>query len=183
MSADLRRTYSTRSSNAKPGLLPSSPPSELTEPPSNNRKRPFADRPTEQNTPLKKPRRNLKSDFKLSKASNKSKGKQPKLTQLHFSLDTPTLRTCPLCDLSYTRGAPDDESLHKAHCTRVQRGLEWGKEETREEAKGGVEELHSNIKLRNGLRGRIICFRPEVGGKIGAKVRPSSQTSGYGHGS
>lgn len=171
MSADSRRTYGTRSSNVKP-LLPSSPTSSPTSPPSNKRKRPFADRPTEQNTPSKKSRRALKSDSKAYKASTKSKGKQPKLTQLHFSLDTPTLRTCSLCDLSYTRGAPDDESLHKAHCARVQRGLEWGKEETREEANGGVEELHSNIKLRNGLRGRIICFRPEVGGKIGAKVRP-----------
>ncbi|KAM5534113.1 hypothetical protein V8D89_012294 [Ganoderma adspersum] len=169
MSADLRRTYSTRSANAKP-LLPSSPTSDLTEPPSNNRKRPFADRPTEQNTPSKKPRRSLKPDSKPSKANNKSKPKQPKLTQLHFSLDTPTLRTCPLCDLSYTRGAPDDESLHKAHCARVQRGLEWGKEETREQANGGVEELSSNIKLPNGLRGRIICFRAEIGGKIGAKL-------------
>ncbi|KAI1794541.1 hypothetical protein LXA43DRAFT_109950 [Ganoderma leucocontextum] len=169
MSADLPRTYSTRSSNAKP-LLPSSPTSELTSPPSNKRKRPFSDRPTEQNTPSKKPRRALKSDSKASKGLNKSKGKQPKLTQLHFSIDTPTLRTCPLCDLSYTRGAPDDESLHKAHCARVQRGLEWGKEETREEANGGVEELHSNIKLRNGLRGRIICFRAEIAGKISAKL-------------
>ncbi|PIL24164.1 hypothetical protein GSI_13917 [Ganoderma sinense ZZ0214-1] len=168
MSADLRRTYSTRSANAKP-LLPSSPTSELTSPPSNKRKRPFADRPTEQNTPSKKPRRALNGDSKPSKAS-KTKDKQPKLTQLHFSLDTPVLRTCPLCDLSYTRGAPDDESLHKAHCARVQRGLEWGKEETREEANGGVEELHSNIKLRNGLRGRIICFRAEIGGKIGTKL-------------
>lgn len=178
MSADLRRTYTTRSANPKP-LLPSSPTSELTSPPSNKRKRPFADRPTEQNTPSKKPRRSLKAQSKASKPNNKTKGKQPKLTQLHFSLDTPTLRTCPLCDLSYTRGAPDDESLHKAHCSRVQRGLEWGKEETREEVNGGVEELQGNIKLRNGLRGRIICFRAEIGGKIGAKVRRSSYATLY----
>ncbi|TBU35789.1 hypothetical protein BD311DRAFT_680415 [Dichomitus squalens] len=169
MPADLRRTYSTRSSTAK-SLLPSSPTSELTSPPPTKRKRPFTDRPTEQNTPTKKPRRVLKSDGKVAKSGDKGKSKQPKLTQLHFSLDTPTLRTCPLCDLSYTRGAPDDESLHKAHCARVQRGLEWGKEETREETKGGVEELESNIKLSNGSRGRIICFRPDIGGKIGAKL-------------
>ncbi|KAI0724044.1 hypothetical protein C8T65DRAFT_628304 [Cerioporus squamosus] len=147
MPAELKRTYSTRAAT-KP-LLPSSPTSELTSPPPPTRKRPFTDRPTEQNTPT---------------------SKQPKLTQLHFSLDTPTLRTCPLCDLSYTRGAPDDEALHKAHCARVQRGLEWGKEEQREAVKAGIEELQSNVKLRNGARGRVICFRPDIGGKIGAKL-------------
>ncbi|KAI0664582.1 hypothetical protein C8Q70DRAFT_938209 [Cubamyces menziesii] len=170
MSSTLKRTYSTRAST-KPAL-PSSPPSELTSPPSSSlkRKRPFTDRPPEANTPTKKPRRTLISGKAKSGATDKAKSKQPKLTQLHFSLDTPTLRTCPLCDLSYTRGAPDDEALHKAHCARVQRGLEWGREEEREAARAGVEELESNIKLSNGSRGRIICFRPDVGGKIGAKL-------------
>ncbi|KAI0807405.1 hypothetical protein C8Q74DRAFT_1362910 [Fomes fomentarius] len=167
MSVDIKRTYTTRSSS-KP-LLPSSPTSELTSPPSLKRKRPFSDRPTEQNTPSKKARRAPRADAK-SKPNDKSKNKQGKLTQLHFSLDTPTLRTCPLCDLSYTRGAPDDEALHKAHCARVRRGLEWGKEEEREAAKAGVEELQANVKLRNGARGRVICFRPDVGGKIGSKL-------------
>ncbi|RPD66326.1 hypothetical protein L227DRAFT_649067 [Lentinus tigrinus ALCF2SS1-6] len=169
MPVELKRTYSTRAAT-KP-LLPSSPTSELTSPPSLKRKRPFADRPTQQNTPTKKARRTLKAEPK-PKPGDKSKdsSKQPKLTQLHFSLDTPTLRTCPLCDLSYTRGAPDDEALHKAHCARVQRGLEWGKEEQREAVKVGVEELQSNVKLRNGGRGRVICFRPDIGGKIGAKL-------------
>ncbi|RDX56568.1 hypothetical protein OH76DRAFT_1551016 [Lentinus brumalis] len=169
MPAELKRTYGTRAATRP--LLPSSPSSELTTPPPPKRKRPFTDRPTEQNTPTKKARRTLKAEPK-PKAGDKSKGnsKQPKLTQLHFSLDTPTLRTCPLCDLSYTRGAPDDEALHKAHCARVQRGLEWGKEEQREAVKAGVEELQSNVKLRNGARGRVICFRPDIGGKIAAKL-------------
>ncbi|KAI9065090.1 hypothetical protein FKP32DRAFT_1665551 [Trametes sanguinea] len=171
MSATLKHTYSTRAAS-KPAP-PSSPPSEFTSPPSPSlkRKRPFTDRPPEANTPTKKLRRALGTSSSKSKASDKSaKTKQPKLTQLHFSLDTPVLRTCPLCDLSYTRGAPDDEALHKAHCMRVQRGLEWGKEEEREVSRAGVEELESNIKLKNGARGRIICFRPDVGGKIGAKL-------------
>ncbi|KAI0709439.1 hypothetical protein C8Q76DRAFT_680316 [Earliella scabrosa] len=167
MPADMKRTYSTRLAT-KP-LLPSSPTSELTSPPPLKRKQPFADRPTEQNTPRKRARRLPKAELK-PKAGDKGKAKQSKLTQLHFSLDTPILRTCPLCDLSYTRGAPGDEALHKAHCARVQRGLEWGKEEEREAAKAGVEELQANIKLRNGARGRVICFRPDVGGKIGAKT-------------
>lgn len=171
MPAGLKRTYSTRTAKPAP---PSSPPSELTSPPPLKRKRPLADRLTGTNTPSKKPRRAPGASTSKAKAGDTSaatKPKQGKLTQLHFSLDTPTLRTCPLCDLSYTRGAPDDEALHKAHCARVQRGLEWGREEQREAEKAGVEELESSVKLPNGARGRIVCFRPDVGGKIGAKVR------------
>lgn len=98
--------------------------------------------------------------------------KQKQLTQLHFALDTTVLRTCALCALTYTRAAPDDESLHRAHCARVQRGMEWGKEEERE-AKNGkarIEEVRTDVKLRNGAKGRVICFRADVGGKIGSKV-------------
>ncbi|KAI0818527.1 hypothetical protein BC629DRAFT_1256681, partial [Irpex lacteus] len=97
---------------------------------------------------------------------------QKQLTQLHFSLDTTVLRSCSLCSLTYTRGAPDDEALHRAHCARVQRGMEWGKEEEREWKSGkvGVEEVEGGIKLRNGTKGRIVCFRADVGGKIGAKL-------------
>ncbi|KAI0831501.1 hypothetical protein BC628DRAFT_1530873 [Trametes gibbosa] len=175
MSTAIKRTYGTRAS--KP-TLPSSPPSELTSPPSLKRKRPLLDRPTETNTPSKKARpstarskaRAGRPSTAASSSAAKPKPKQGKLTQLHFALDTPTLRTCPLCDLSYTRGAPDDEALHKAHCARVQRGLEWGREEQREAERARVEELDGNVKLRNGARGRIVCFRPDVGGKIGAKL-------------
>ncbi|KAH9857053.1 hypothetical protein C2E23DRAFT_771149 [Lenzites betulinus] len=174
MSTGIKRTYGTRAS--KPSL-PSSPPSELTSPPSLKRKRPLLDRPTEANTPAKKARASTAgakvggaSSSSASASSAKQKPKQGKLTQLHFSLDTPTLRTCPLCDLSYTRGAPDDEALHKAHCARVQRGLEWGREEQREAERARVEELDGRVKLRNGARGRIVCFRPDLGGKIGAKL-------------
>ncbi|KAI0647236.1 hypothetical protein C8Q79DRAFT_1088816 [Trametes meyenii] len=177
MPTGIKRTYSTRSAKPAP---PSSPPSELTSPPPTKRKRPLTDRDPDGNTPTKRPRRAPAAS--TSKASGKAKGgstntsaatskpKQGKLTQLHFALDTPTLRTCPLCDLSYTRGAPDDEALHRAHCARVRRGLEWGKEEEREAQRAGVEELEGNVKLRNGARGRIVCFRPDVGGKIGAKL-------------
>lgn len=50
--------------------------------------------------------------------------------------------------------------------------MEWGKEEEREWKSGkvGVEEVEGGIKLRNGTKGRIVCFRADVGGKIGAKV-------------
>jgi N-acetyltransferase len=48
--------------------------------------------------------------------------------------------------------------------------MEWGKEEERECVKAGVEELHTEIRLKDGKKGRIVCFRANVGGKIGAKV-------------
>ncbi|EMD38343.1 hypothetical protein CERSUDRAFT_64600 [Gelatoporia subvermispora B] len=179
------RTYSSRPSRLP---CPSSPPSELTSSPptspSLKRKRPLTERDTVQNTPPSKkqsraslfpPKRDKKpaqTKLKLGfsgKEKGKEREKEKKLTQLHFAIDTTIIRTCPLCDLSYTKGAPDDESLHRAHCARVQRGLEWGKEEERELAKVGVEELASGVKLKNGTKGRIICFRPDVSGKIGAK--------------
>ncbi|EIW85434.1 hypothetical protein CONPUDRAFT_48460 [Coniophora puteana RWD-64-598 SS2] len=94
---------------------------------------------------------------------------QRALTQLHFSLETSVLRTCPSCGLSYTKGAPDDESLHRAHCIRVQRGMEWGREEHKEVEKANVEEVGRNVVLGDGTKGRIICFRADVGGKIGSK--------------
>ncbi|KAJ8592829.1 hypothetical protein M405DRAFT_812151 [Rhizopogon salebrosus TDB-379] len=98
------------------------------------------------------------------------KPKQRILRQLHFSLDTSVLRTCSTCGLSYTRGAPDDESLHRAHCSRVQRGMEWGREEEREAEKAGVEEVQSGVKLKDGKKGRVICFKTNINGRIGSKL-------------
>ncbi|KAL4074562.1 hypothetical protein V8B97DRAFT_1868402 [Scleroderma yunnanense] len=94
---------------------------------------------------------------------------QKTLTQLHFTLESSVLRTCSLCGLSYTRGAPDDEALHRSHCGRVQRGMEWGKEEEKESLKAGVTEVATSVRLKNGTCGRIICFPAKVGGKIGSK--------------
>ncbi|OCH86563.1 hypothetical protein OBBRIDRAFT_220276 [Obba rivulosa] len=181
MASVVKRTYGSRASRL---TCPSSPPSELTSSPSGSpsrkRKRPLSERVSGQNTPPPKkqnrtslfpPKQEKKATQAKLKGSAKGKEKQKeKLTQLHFSIDTTVIRTCPLCDLSYTKGAPDDESLHRTHCARVQRGLEWGKEEERELTKTGVEELASGVKLKNGTKGRIICFRPDVGGKIGAKL-------------
>ncbi|KIM65138.1 hypothetical protein SCLCIDRAFT_64519, partial [Scleroderma citrinum Foug A] len=94
---------------------------------------------------------------------------QKALTQLHFILESSVLRTCAICGLSYTKGAPDDEALHRSHCGRVQRGMEWGKEEERESLRAGVAEVATNVRLKNGTCGRIICFPAKVGGKIGSK--------------
>lgn len=174
MSSSIKRTYGTQPQRSLPT---SSPTSQLTPSPAPpKRKRPLVDQLSFDNAPpRKKPNTSAKSKpaSKCAKDKSKGKDKQKQLTQLHFSLDAPTLRTCPLCDLSYTRGAPDDEILHKSHCTRVLRGLEWGKEEGRESSKAGVEEIASSVKLKNGSKGRIIRFRADVGGKIGAKVHIS----------
>lgn len=174
MTPQVKRTYSARV--ARPSL-PSSPPSELSSPPTRKRKRPLVDHTSLQNSPpTKKQNVGKKPLLKPATKSQKAKGKQKseqkplKLTQLHFSLDVTVLRTCPLCELSYTKGAPDDESLHRKHCARVQKGLEWGREEEKEMLKAHVEELATGVKLKNGVKGRIICFRPDVGGKIGVKV-------------
>lgn len=99
---------------------------------------------------------------------------QQSLTQLHFSLESSVLKTCVLCGLSYTRGAPDDEALHRSHCGRVQRGMEWGKEEEREALKASVHEVATAVKLKGGTKGRIVCFPASVGGKIGTKVRTTT---------
>ncbi|KAI0093570.1 hypothetical protein BDY19DRAFT_881795 [Irpex rosettiformis] len=108
----------------------------------------------------------------MKKGVAKDSSAQKQLTQLHFSIDSPVIRTCSVCSLTYTRGAPDDEALHRAHCARVQRGMEWGKEEEREWKSGkiSVEEIESGIKLKNGTKGRIISFRADSGGKIGSKL-------------
>lgn len=171
MASGIKRTYGSRSSRS---TLPSSPPSLLNSSPAPKRKRPLSDDSSLQNTPS--PKKSREYNFTTAKSSKKAEPvkeakKQHKWTQLHFSLDTTVLRTCPLCDLSYTQGAPDDESLHRTHCIRVRKGLEWGRDEEREIQKLGVEEVATAVKLKNGSKGRIICFRPNVGGKIGTKVR------------
>lgn len=51
--------------------------------------------------------------------------------------------------------------------------MEWGREEEKEMIKAGVVEVASGVKLRDGKKGRIICFRADVGGKIGSKVHSS----------
>ena len=173
MSSKVKRTYGTRPTLTSRS---SSPPSDLaSSPPVVKRKRTLTEQLSFHNAPAaKKPRLSGKTSAKSDKLKG-VKDKQKQLTQLHFALETSVLRTCALCDLTYTKGAPDDESLHRSHCARVQRGLEWGKEEEREFVKANVEELVSDIRLKNGARGRIVCFRAEAGGKIGAKVCPFKQ--------
>lgn len=110
------------------------------------------------------------------KPRDKHNGTQQHLVQLHLYTDKPTLRTCSICSLSYTKGAPDDEILHTAHCNRVQKGLEWRREEEKECMKAGVVEIVTGLKLKNGTKGRIICFRADVNGRIGHKITTLLET-------
>lgn len=137
-----------------------------------SRKRPLSTDATDPNPP-KRPRILTDTNRSLARpqeAKRNGKQKQQKLIQLHFCVDRPILRTCPSCSLSYTKGVPEDEALHSAHCVRVQKGMEWGREEEKEKFKACIEEVVTGAKLKSGLRGRIICFRADVSGRIGSKV-------------
>ena len=134
------------------------------------RKRPFEDLFASSNAPLQLKKRAKSSTTTKSNSKDGLRPKKKALTQLHFCIETSILRKCPLCDLSYTKGAPGDEELHRVHCSRVQKGMEWGKEEEKEKTKADVQEIVPVVKLKDGIRGRIISFRADVGGKIGSKV-------------
>jgi N-acetyltransferase len=171
------RTYTTSRSSRVP--LRSSSPSDLFSQ-EHTKKRPLAERLAFHNTPqpLKRARTIASSSTSISKDKPKNKHKYkskedrpPKtLTQLHFTLDSSVLRTCPLCDLTYTKGAPEDETLHNSHCTRVQRGMQWRRDEERAAAEVKVSEIATGVKLKDGKPGRIISISADAGGKIGSKV-------------
>ncbi|KDR72537.1 hypothetical protein GALMADRAFT_73748 [Galerina marginata CBS 339.88] len=144
----------------------------------------------ENSAPLFPPLKRLKSLAKTTTATtanskpralSKPKPKAQKaLTQLHFNIDQSILRTCKLCDLSYTKGAPDDEALHRAHCSRVRQGMEWGREEEKDRMRGAenvIRELKTDVKLKGSKKkGRVICLPADVGGKLGAKLTTLFQT-------
>jgi len=107
--------------------------------------------------------------LRRKKPVKKSRPPKPVLTQM-FLATTTSLRTCPTCQLSYTRGAPDDEALHKSHCARVKSGMEWGKEEARLEGKD-VQVVKERVLLKGKKeRGRIVTVRADIGGKVGTKL-------------
>ncbi|KAF8274980.1 hypothetical protein EI94DRAFT_1768304 [Lactarius quietus] len=168
------RTYSSSRSSRKSTYSSPQP----------TRKRPLAERLSFHNTPQTlKPAPAIPSGSALvskSKTKRNPKGKEdrpPKnLTQLHFTLDSSILRTCPLCDLTYTKGAPEDETLHNSHCARVQRGMQWRRDEERAAADAHICEIATGVKLKDGKLGRIISVSADVGGKIGTKLATLLQT-------
>ncbi|KAJ1307833.1 hypothetical protein OPQ81_001915 [Rhizoctonia solani] len=109
-------------------------------------------------------------------SSNEKVASTPSLTQLHFLPSKPILVTCKSCDLSYTRGAQEDEELHRTHCLRVARGMEWSREERSLEKPLGaemsdVELIEERYVLPNDDVGRILRIRCDITkGKLGQKV-------------
>ncbi|KAF8522136.1 hypothetical protein BU17DRAFT_44796, partial [Hysterangium stoloniferum] len=68
----------------------------------------------------------------------------------------------------YIKGAVDDETLHKKHCGRIQRGLDWGKEEEKEAQRAGMprEKLErrfiSSVLETNNLILSVPTLPPET---------------------
>ncbi|CAE6479807.1 unnamed protein product [Rhizoctonia solani] len=116
------------------------------------------------------------SSSKQTSRNDNGNASAPTLTQLHFLPSKSILVTCKSCDLSYTRGAKEDEELHRAHCLRVARGMEWSREERSLEKPRGtemsdVELVEERCILPNGVVGRILRIRCDVTkGKLGQKV-------------
>jgi N-acetyltransferase len=49
--------------------------------------------------------------------------------------------------------------------------MEWGREEERQCANGSiVVDVERSVRLKDGRKGRIVCFRADIGGKIGSKA-------------
>ncbi|EJD53289.1 hypothetical protein AURDEDRAFT_81654 [Auricularia subglabra TFB-10046 SS5] len=110
----------------------------------------------------------LQTRKKPATASAKAK---PALTQMHLAFNNNPVKPCKTCGLTYTRGASEDEALHKTHCARVQRGLDWGRDEEKDVVRAGVQSIDAAAVLRSGLDGRIVACKADIaGGKVGAKV-------------
>ncbi|KAG8729670.1 hypothetical protein FRC12_020805, partial [Ceratobasidium sp. 428] len=186
----VRRTYGSRATRVRdthsfsdismPSEASSPPRATLSSPPPAaprtlsttllTRKRPLkgdlrsffeTDRPTKKLKFNPNPR---KESTSTSSCSSENSMTPVTLTQLHFLTSKPILVTCKLCDLSYTRGAPEDEELHRTHCLRVSRGMEWSREERNLEKPIGsgaaeVELVEERSILPNGVVGRIVRIR------------------------
>lgn len=173
----IKRTYGStraRSQNTaySSDTCPSSPLRDESNPTATKRKRPLTDIHLNDERPEKV----TKQQHKKLKTKSGSAKKTTTLTQLHFCIDQSIMRSCPLCDLSYTRGALDDEELHKKHCRRVQKGMEWGREEEKERGKdtGSATVVEEDISFGQGESGRVIAVKTNAGGKLGSKVSAPS---------
>jgi hypothetical protein len=162
-----------------PAAVPPSPTSSQTDlassPPCSPRRRPFSGPSSIHDSKRRKTGGSLaaKSPSSMSttnRTPSKPLKKQRTLTQLHLLPDQSVMRECKECGLSYTHAASEDERIHKAHCIRVRKGMEWGREDERSLGSGELAEVAKNVKLKNGKIGRVISFRGDISGKIGRKV-------------
>ncbi|KIJ27443.1 hypothetical protein M422DRAFT_215844 [Sphaerobolus stellatus SS14] len=188
----VKRTYASR-----PRQYPSSP--HTSSPPATpsaqespiKRKRPLLESSSVNEPPQKRAnifgltskdsKPTAKPKAKASATSKKKDNGTKKLTQLHFVVDN-AIRSCPLCSLSYTKGAVDDEMVHKKHCARVQRGLEWGKEEEKESEKAGVRVIEDLVRIqgpKGAIHGRTICVPADATGRIGSKISNLLETINF----
>ena len=64
------------------------------------------------------------------------------------------------------------KSLHKSHCTRVKKGMEWGRAEEKERGKASLDVtvIEEDVRTKDGQRGRIISVKATIAGKLGNKV-------------
>ncbi|KAG5220073.1 N-acetyltransferase ECO [Salix suchowensis] len=108
--------------------------------------------------------RNSRAGYPSSPASDPSSPPLPESKRKRPLMDQSSVMN--IANPHPTKRAPDDEALHRAHCSRVQRGLEWGKEEEREAAKAGVATVEDSVRIKNGKRGRILHVRADVGGRL-----------------
>jgi N-acetyltransferase len=112
----------------------------------------------------------LKSKVRIDKRRKKLvKGSGPP-SQLFFDVPN-AMKSCHLCGLSFTAGVPDDELLHKRHCSRVTNGLNWSREEEKEGGRASLRVIQDFVPIKGSVeRGRIIAINCHCSGKIAAKV-------------
>ncbi|KAH6918714.1 hypothetical protein BKA70DRAFT_1554734 [Coprinopsis sp. MPI-PUGE-AT-0042] len=122
------------------------------------------------------PRKRVKGSLAGRSTGREAKPKQKTLVQLHFCIDQSIIKKCSICGLRYTQGAQEDMALHRTHCIRVQKGLEWGREEEKEGYGSSISEIESRVTLENKKVGRIITIPCDVTGRLGAKLSTLLET-------
>ena len=90
---------------------------------------------------------------------------------------TPMNTTCKKCEMSFMRGAIEDEELHRGFCKKMSGGIDWPflrhfREETMET--GNCELVEEGIRIgrsRDHLEGSIWMIRGNATGPMAKKVK------------
>ncbi|KIM32354.1 hypothetical protein M408DRAFT_326951 [Serendipita vermifera MAFF 305830] len=175
MSTERRKTYSKRPRTLADAVV--------TSPPSASRalKRPRDEnQPADDESPAPKKQKTFKSSFKSTTkhpTETKIQTSKTPLRQLTLAVSSKSsMVSCNQCSLSYTRGAPEDEALHRSHCSSVLKGSEWSREDERDALKANACTVSSQVELVSGQSGRIISIRASVGGRLGTKIETVMST-------
>jgi len=172
MSSKRAKTYSKRTRSFLDGASAPLSPSPIS------KKRSRDENESDEEKRVTKKPKTFKSSFEStkrplakSKLTDGTAAARKPLRQLVLAVSSaPALLSCDKCGLSYTRGAPEDEELHRSHCQRVVQGTEWGREEEREMIKSNATVVESHVTLPDGRWGRIVSIRASTTGRLGAKV-------------